>query len=809
MKSPKELLPLLTLEEKIALVAGYHGFSTNPVPRLDIPSIKMSDGPHGLRVQPEESDIRVMEYSPATCFPTASCLANTFNPSLIEKMGKAMAEEAKYYGIDIILGPGVNIKRNPLCGRNFEYFSEDPYLAAKMGEVEVNGIQNEGIGVSLKHFAFNNSENYRLMGNSIVDMRAIREIYLPHFEYIVKRAKPETLMAAYNKVNGTHCSENTWLLTDILRKEWGYKGLVMSDWGTTHDRVLGIKSGLDLEMPGDTKICRKWIFDAVNNGTLDIADLDKAVENVLTMVYNHKEKAKIEEVDWKAHHKLAKDIALEGAVLLKNEGLLPLRENEDYLVIGELFEKSRYQGAGSSLINPYYMTSCKDAFDNNKVSYKYLKGYDANKYEPDESLIQEAINASKDYDKVLAFAGLTDLFECEGIDRKNLKIPQNQLALINALVKANKKIIVILFGGSVMELPFYEDADSILNMLLSGQNSGEATYELLFGKVSPSGRLSETWPIRYEDVPFYDEYSNKPQDVYKESIYVGYRYYLGKAKDVRFPFGFGLSYTSFEYTNLKVTQNDSDVVVILDVTNKGKVSGKETVQVYVSLPNKNTHHPLRELKGFTKVDLNPGETKSVSITIEKDSLRYWDISQNRFAFEDGEYIIQVGKNSNDIALKQTIQIKGETFSRVAQPIYESLDFDKLSNEEYEKIWNINIPSVPSVKPITLDSRIIDLKETFFGRMLYKILHSFVNKEAKKAKKLPDGPDKENKLKSASFLEVGLDASSLTTLAMTSGGLFTYNLALGFKDIANGRLFRGIFRSLKKVKAPKLPIEEKK
>lgn len=809
MKSPKELLPLLTLEEKIALIAGYHGFSTNPVPRHDIPSIKMSDGPHGLRVQPEQSDIMVMDYEPATCFPTASCSANTWNPELIKEMGRAMANEAKYYNIDIILGPGVNIKRNPLCGRNFEYFSEDPVLAAKMGEAEVNGIQNEGIGVSLKHFAFNNYENYRLMGDSIVDMRAIREIYLPHFEHIVKRAKPETLMAAYNKVNGLHCSENTWLLTDVLRKEWGFTGLVMSDWGTTHDRILGVKSGLDLEMPGDTTICRKWLMDAVNNGELDIADLDKAVKNVLTMVYNHKDKAKVEEVDWKAHHKLAKDIALEGAVLLKNDGLLPLKENEDYLVIGELFEKSRYQGAGSSLINPYFKTSPKDAFDNNKVSYKYIRGYDSNGFTPDESLIQEAVEASKQYDKVLVFAGLTDLFESEGVDRENLKIPANQLALIDALIKKHKKIVVVLFGGSVMELPFYDDVNSILDMFLSGQNSGEATYELLFGVANPSGKLSETWPMKYEDVPFGDEYSKKPQEVYKESIYVGYRYYLTKDKEVRFPFGYGLSYTSFEYSNLKVNQKDDVVEVTLDVTNTGDILGKETVQVYVSSPRENIHHPIRGLKGFVKIELKPQDTKNISITIEKDSLRYWDIKQNRFVLEGGKYVIQIGKNSKEIVLKQTIEIKGEKVEKISQPIYENLDFDGLANEDYEMIWNVSIPPVPGTTPITLDSRVIDLKATFLGRRLYNILHSFVKKETKKVNKLSDGIEKENKLKSASFLEVGMNASSLTFLVMTTGGMFSYNLALGFVDIANGRLFRGIGRCLKKIKAPKLPIEEKK
>ena len=807
MRNVDELLPLLTLEEKVALVAGYKFMRTNPVPRLDIPSIKMSDGPHGLRVQVDGGDNGVTNSLPATCFPTASCSANTWRPSFLKEMGKAMAEEAKYYNIDIILGPGVNIKRNPLCGRNFEYFSEDPFLAGKLGASEVNGIQEENIGVSLKHYAFNSSENYRFMSDSIVDMRAMREIYLRQFEYIVKSSKPETLMAAYNKVNGVHCSENGWILNEVLRKEWGFEGLVMSDWGTTHDRIEGIRTGLDLEMPGDNEICRKWLFDAINDGSLDIKDLDLAVRNVLNLVYKRAQnKQKLDNVDWEKHHELAKQIALEGAVLLKNDGELPLKENEKYLVVGELFEKARYQGAGSSMICPYKLSSSKDAFDKNNISYEYLQGYKVSEFVPNEELINEAVEASKNYDKVILFIGLTDWYECEGVDRKDMSIPNNQLALIDALVKENKKLVIVLFGGSVMELPFYDNVNAILDMFLSGQNSGEATYELLFGKKNPSGRLVETWPIKYEDVPFYNEYSKNAQEVYKESIYVGYRYYLTANKEVRFPFGYGLSYTSFEYNNIQVEQNEKELVAKVSVTNIGEVSGDEVVQIYVSAPKNNAHKPIRELKGFTKVHLKAKETKEVSVILDKEDLKYWDINENRFVLEDGRYDVQVGKNSRDIVLNKEVTIKGEKLPKTAQRTYESLDFDNFTNDEYEKVWNIKIPELPSQKPITLESRLSDLKSTFFGKILYSTLQSVAKKETKKARRLPEGSERENKIKGAEFLKIILDANSIISLSMSSSGAFPYPLALGFKDIANGRLFRGIKNCLSKVRAPKLPIE---
>lgn len=808
MKKIEELLSKLTLEEKVALVQGHNFMFTNLVPRLNIPAIRMSDGPHGLRIQ-QADDHGATASLPATAFPTASCSANSWNPDLLYKMGQAMAEEAQFYGINIILGPGVNIKRNPLCGRNFEYFSEDPLLTGHLGAAEVLGIQERGVGVSVKHFAGNNSENYRFLGNSVIDHRALREIYLRQFAHIVKKAQPETLMCAYNKINGVYCSENHWLLNEVLRKEWGFQGLVMSDWGATHDRVLGVKAGLDLEMPGNSAICRKWLYDAVHNQELTSEELDCAVRNVLKLVERHANDPKRDEIDWEKHHELAKEIALEGAVLLKNDGTLPLNEKESLLVIGELFEKMRYQGAGSSLISPYSLSTPQDAFNQNNISYRYVKGYEVNKAGIKESLIEEAVKVSQDYEKIILFVGLTDALEMEGGDREDMSLPKNQLALIDALVKEHKKLVVVLFGGAPVELPFYEGTNALLNMFLPGQNGGQATYDLLFGKQNPSGRLSETWPLYYHDVPFHDEYAKTAQEVYKESIYIGYRYYLTAQKEVRFPFGFGLSYTSFAYSDLKVEQTEHELVVTLKVTNTGKKKGQEVVQIYVGAPRVNIHKPLRELKGFTKVELAPQETQMVTIHIDKDDLKFYDVHQKRFILEDGEYDIQVGKNSSEIFLNQQIKIKGEMIKKTLQKAYDLLNFTNFSDEEYEEMWDFKIPSLPPKKPITLESRLMDLRQSWMGRILHNAVLSVPRKQLKKARKMPEGAARDNEIKAAQAIEKMLTTSSIITLSMSSSGQFAYNFALGFKELANGHLVRGIKCFTKKIKAPLLPIEIKK
>ena len=586
----EKVLSQMTAQEKAALVSGTDYMYTNPIPRLGVPSLSMADGPHGLRKQKSTSSLGVNEAEPATSFPTAVATASSWNPENTRRMGEAIAEECRYYGVHTLLGPGVNIKRNPLCGRNFEYFSEDPYLAGMMGAAEVEGVQSKGVGVSVKHFALNNSENYRFMGNSVASEKAIREIYLKPFEIIVKRAKPATLMCAYNQINGTFCSENPWLLTEVLREEWGFDGVVMTDWGAVHDRVAGVKAGLDLEMPGDAPICRKWILDALRSGELPMRDLDKACRNILRWIDKYVKPADKTEPDWQAHHALAAEIAADSAVLLKNDGVLPLTGKEKLHVEGKLFSQMRYQGAGSSMINPTSVTSPKNAFDAKGIRYDY---------------------SLDDCDTILVFAGLTDEYESEGVDREDMRLPEDQLELIGRMCDAGKRVVVVLFSGSPVELPFDERVSAILYMALPGQNGGTAVAQLLTGEKNPCGKLAETWPIRYEDVPCHETYGKGINEVYREGADVGYRYYNKHRIPVRYPFGHGLSYTRFTQTEWAKDGDD----YITTVENVGERFGAEVVQLYLD----------GALCGFEKVYLAPGESREVRLTVEpKDGREYDD-----------------------------------------------------------------------------------------------------------------------------------------------------------------------------------------
>ena len=576
----EKLIAEMTAEEKAALVSGTDFMYTNPIPRLGIPSLCMADGPHGLRKQIGSVKNGMPQSEPATAFPTAAATASSWNPENTRKMGAAIAEECRHYGVHTLLGPGVNLKRNPLCGRNFEYFSEDPLLAGVMGTAEVEGVQSGGVGVSVKHFALNNSENYRFMGNSAASEKTMRELYLRPFEYIVKAAKPATVMCAYNQINGVFCSENKLLLTDVLRREWGFDGVVMTDWGAIHDRVASLKAGLDLEMPGDTAICRRWILDGIADGSLPMEKLDAACRNILQWVDTYAKRADKTPIDWEAHHRLAAEIAADSAVLLKNDGVLPLTEKDRLHICGKLFENMRYQGAGSSMINPARLTTPKDAFAAHGIHSCSLS----------------------DCDKILYFAGLTDEYESEGCDRENMKLPEEQLREIETICGSGKPVVLILFGGSPVELPFMDHVSAILNMYLPGQNGGTATYQLLFGEKNPSGKLAETWPIRYEDVPSHKTFGKGVNEVYAEGCEIGYRYYNKHGLPVRFPFGFGLSYTSFAKTGWtkdgeRWTQT---------ITNTGDRYGAEVAQLYLD----------GELRGFQKVWLAPGESATVAILPE-------------------------------------------------------------------------------------------------------------------------------------------------------------------------------------------------
>ena len=796
MKAVTELIKELTIEEKIALVSGTNFMYTNPIPHLGIPSIRMSDGPHGLRVQNSSGDNGVTGSEVATCFPPASLSSCSWNKELLFKEGKAMGEEALHYGIDVILGPGNNIKRNPLGGRNFEYFSEDPLLSGSMAGSIVKGIQNTSVSVSLKHFATNNQENYRFMGDSIVDKRALNEIYLKSFEIALKEGNPDTIMCSYNKINGIYACENKMLLTNTLRTKWGFKGLVMTDWGATHNRLRMLESGLDLEMPGDTSICRKWIYDAIKDGTLDISVLDKAVTNVLNLVSKHSNKKEYK-ADFESHSKLSQEIALDSAVLLKNNDVLPLNKDKKYLVVGELFEHMRYQGAGSSMINPYKLITPKMAFDEGNIKYTYLKGYKENKLESDETLLKEVDDNISQYDTVLVFIGLTDYVEFEGGDRTTFLLPKNQEELVNHVVNKGKKVILVMFGGSPYLIPHLNQADGILNMYLPGQEGGNACKKLLFGEANPCGKLSESWPLKYEDVSNYLTYSKDRIEVYKESIYVGYRYYQKANKKVAFPFGYGLSYTKFKYDNLTLKQNLDTIDISFDVTNIGQYAGGEISQVYVKGPRSNIDKPLKELKGLSKVYLKPNETKNVNVIIKKEDLRYFNIKEDRFVLEDGEYNFEVSSNSEKVELEQSIYIKGETL----EDIYPS-NILQLDEKDYASGLNLVIPEV-KLKPITLDSRFTDLKQTFMGRIIYKAVLNVAYKDMKKALKMPDGLEKDNKIKGAMFLEKILDSNSIICMSMSAGQQFKYNFALGMMDLSNGHIFKGIKDFCSKIDAPPL------
>ena len=803
-----EIVNKLTLEEKIALVSGTDFVYTNPVSRLDIRSLCMADGPHGLRKQTGNQDNGISQSELATAFPTAVTVASSWNPDNAYMMGEAIARECIRYSVDILLGPGVNIKRNPLCGRNFEYYSEDPLLSGKMGAEEVHGLQDNGVGATVKHFALNNSENYRFMGNSIADERAMREIYLKSFEYIVKEGKPYAMMCAYNQTNGTFCSENKWLLNDVLRDEWGFDGLVMTDWGAMKDRIEALKAGLDLEMPGDTAICRKWIRDSINDKKLSIETLDKAVINVLKLI-NKCENTTDDSIDFELHDRLACAIAEGSAVLMKNDGILPLNKDEKYLVTGMLFEKMRYQGSGSSMINAIKVTSPKDAFDKAGISYEYCTGYEEKDNPPDISLITKAVEKSRLYDKVLVFAGLTDYVESEGSDRETMKLPQNQIALIDQLIATGKKVVIILFGGYVCELPFQDNVSAILNMFLPGQNGGTATQRLLFGLKNPCGKLSETWVEKYDDVPYGNDFGKSINEVYKESIFVGYRYYLTANKKVAYPFGYGLSYTAFEYSDMHVEKKDSKFTVSCNIKNAGKYDGAEVVQLYVKAPKSDVIKPLKELRAFTKVYLSVGESKHVEMVIDEDNLRYYNTSAGKWLLETGQYDIFICSDCTEVKLSQTVSIEGDdsvlTYSQEVVTAYNK-DIADISDDIFEEVLKDKILLLQPRRPFTIESRFSDLSDSLTGKMLFKSVMSVANKQRRQAEKLPEGLEKDNRIKGALFLSRILESNSLRSMSMSARKSFPYNFALGFMEMANGHIIKGIKHFVTKIQAPELPKE---
>jgi beta-glucosidase len=666
------LLAELTLEEKASLSLGSDFWHTAPVERLGIPAIMVSDGPHGLRVQPEQGDhVGISDSVPATCFPTACALASSWDPELVRGIGEALGREARAQGVAVVLGPGINIKRSPLCGRNFEYFSEDPLLSGVLGAAMIDGVQSQGVGTSLKHYAVNNQETDRLRVSAEVDERTLREIYLAGFERAVMKARPWTVMCAYNKVNGTYASQHAWLLTTVLRGEWGFDGLVVSDWGAVHDRVAALAAGLDLEMPPDRGVSDAAIVSAVRAGQLDEGVLDTAVARVLQLV--DRATANPEPppmLDADAHHALARSAAAECAVLLKNQDrLLPLRPaaGDTIAVIGEFARTPRYQGAGSSQVNPTRVDIPLEALRAavpEGVEVAFAAGYGIDPSDHDEELVAEAVALAGRAEVVVAFLGLPAAAESEGFDRSHLDLPANQTALLARLAGVNPKLAVVLANGSAVRLSDWEQhAKAVLECWLSGQAAGGAAADLLVGVANPSGRLAETLPLRLEDTPSFLNFPGEAGHVrYGEGIFVGYRGYDKLDRQVSYPFGHGLSYTSFDYadltTNLTGRHQDGDLVVEVAcrVTNTGHRRGKEVVQLYVRDPEASVARPVRELKAFAKVDLDPGETTVVEFTLAARDLSWWSTSRGDWVLEGGEFELAVGASSRDLRRTTTVDI---------------------------------------------------------------------------------------------------------------------------------------------------------
>jgi len=736
----KELVSQMTLEEKASLCSGLDFWRMKGVERLGLPSIMITDGPHGLRKQAGASDhLGITDSIPATCFPTASATANSFNRALLKEIGGAIAEECLQEGVAVLLGPGANIKRSPLCGRNFEYFSEDPLVSSELTASFVDGVQEKGIGTSPKHFAANNQEKYRMTNNSIVDDRALREIYLAAFEGAVKKSKPWTMMCSYNLLNGTFVNGNHFLLTEILRDEWGFDGLVVSDWGAVTERISALAAGLDLEMPASAGVTDADIVKAVQSGELDEKILDKGAERIVNLILkaqaNKKEGYKY---DAEAHHRLAKKAAAESAVLLKNEeGLLPLKRDAKVAVLGAFAKTPRYQGAGSSRIHPTKIDSAFEALVGLGLDAEYAPGYPLKKEDGDgEKLLQEAVELAAKKDIVLVFAGLPDEYESEGFDRDSLDMPESHNRLIEEVSKVNKNVAVILQTGSPITMPWADSVKAILLAYLSGQAGGSAQAELLLGEVSPSGKLAESYPLAIEDTPCYSYYKKDADNSeYRESIFVGYRYYDTAGKKVAYPFGHGLSYTGFEYSDLMLSKAEwtpgEPLTVSVQVKNIGQMAGAEAVQLYVSLENSKIFRAAKELKGFEKVQLAPGESKTVSFELGIRSFAYYNAAVQDWAVESGEYKISIGASSADIRLVQTLRVIGdgrETLLgnlRETAPTYFNLPQGAfvVSDAEFGTVYGKALPlkKHSQGEAFTTSSRLDEVQETFIGRKLLQTI----------------------------------------------------------------------------------------
>ena len=796
----KELLTQLTLEEKAALLQGKTMWTTWEVPRLGVPSIFLADGPHGLRKQAGAADnLGLNESIPATCFPTAAGMANSWDIALGEELGKYLGEEAAANDVNVLLGPGLNIKRSPLCGRNFEYFSEDPYLAGKMAAAYIRGIQSTGVAACPKHFAANSQELYRMCSDSVVDERTLREIYLTGFEIAVKEGAPKTIMSSYNRINGTYANENRDLLLDTLRGRWGFDGFVMSDWGASNDHVEGVRNGSALEMPAPGLDSATQLVEAVRSGNLSEEDVDARVEELLRVIdaVTPPVAAANKELDRADLQAMAKRCAAASAVLLENDGILPLQQNTRVAVVGEFAQRPRYQGAGSSLVNPTKMDNLLDNLKGKGLHLAgYAKGYSHESQMPDMELIQEAVQLCAGAEVVLLCIGLDDRSEVEGLDRKHLELPESHTALLNALRRVNPNIVLVLSGGAPFRMPDSKRFRAAIHGYLAGQAGGAAMADLLIGAVNPSGKLNETWPLALTDTPCHSYYPGTGlTSEYREGLYVGYRYYDTAEIPVRYPFGYGLSYTTFAYSDLTADPGR----VRFTLTNTGAVDGAEVAQVYIQCKESRIYRPRKELKGFAKVFLKAGESKEVEIKLDDKAFRYFDIQTGSFEIEGGEYEICVAANVSDVKLRATVQVAGTAVPQAQDlPAYAAAQIGQVSDEEFAALLGHSIPDSRRSGLIDINDPLSRLGEArgLLARGLYKVLK----------KKMDTSP--------ADGMMLYVFHLPLRAIAKTTGGMITNNMVKDLVDICNGHGLTGLCRMIghnfsdkKKIKAYRNRLEK--
>lgn len=737
----QEIISKLSLEDKARLCSGKDYWHMLGLPEQGLPEIMLCDGPHGLRKQnPNSGKVGLGNSYPATCFPTAATTACSWDTDMMERMGQALGDECRAQKVSVLLGPGVNMKRSPLCGRNFEYFSEDPVLAGELSASFVNGVQSKDIGTSLKHFAVNSQETRRMVVSEVVDERTLREVYFPAFETTVKKAQPWTIMNSYNRINGVYSSENEWMQQEVLRGEWGFKGLIVTDWGASVDRVTGLEAGTDLEMPTSGDYNAKKVMEAVRNGILEEAKLDACIDRVIELMVKSKQAlANDYTFDQEAHHGLAREIAANSAVLLKNEEkLLPLAKDKKVAVIGEMARLPRYQGAGSSLINPTKVDDAYECLLADGYTATYSAGYHKKMDTVDSALIAEAAAAAKQADVAVLFVGLTEAFESEGFDRAHMSMPESHNALVKAVAAANANTVVVLSGGAVVEMPWINDVKAVVHSYLGGQAFGCAIVDVLDGKVNPSGHLAESYPLSVQDNPTAAYYpGGKVTTEHREGIYIGYRYYDTAGKELLFPFGYGLSYTEFAYSALRLSKTsikDTETLrITFKVKNTGDRDGADVAQIYVGDQESTIFRPAKELKAFKKVFLKAGEEKEVSLTLDKRAFAYYNVDLGDWHVETGAFDIMVGTSVSDIVLKKTVTVTSTVEAAVpdykeSAPLYYTADVTNVPDDQFAALLGHAIPVSVRVagERLTILNTLEDAEDGKWGRRINKIVRKIMN-----------------------------------------------------------------------------------